>query len=1092
MKYKCLLVKIMKITFLQLIILISLIGSTLAKTTSAQAILSKKISVNESDIEIGNLLKKLETDYEVNFVYSPQVINPKQKINVFSQLRPLSEVLDQVLAPLGLTYEVSDDVIAIRQVKDQSANNAAMAISITGKVVDEKTGDPLPGVTVKVKGTNIATSTNISGIYNISAPDADAVLVFSFIGYDAQEKPVGAEKIINVTLKAAPSNLNEVVVVGYGTQKRQYITGAVSSANLEAFRDVPNTNIAENLQGTVAGLNVGPVTISGSTPSISIRGKNTINGNQNVLIILDGIQYNNTLSSINPDDIASMDVLKDASSTAVYGAQAANGVILITSRKGANNSKPRINLSTSYATETPSGNIRPMNRDEYLDHVRDLYYTNAFLAPGYTTPDPSFDIALYVDRDQRDASNHLVPTDFNWWKAGTKTGFVNDNQVSISGGGDKVNYLLSGGYTNQAGYIINDLFKRKNLRANIEVQPATWLKVGLQAFGSFVNNDGAEPSLTDLRQFAPLSSPYNPDGSLNPEPMGTNQLNPFLSSDVTDFERHNYLFANIYGQIDFPFLKGLSYRVNFGNNAHTDEHYYASQYGAGLTGSAYKNNESYYDYTIDNILTYNKSFKKHSITATLLYGAVQRKDDSSGASANGFTRLTLGYNDLSVGTNQFTTSNAWSEALNYQMARINYAYNGRYLVTATVRRDGYSGFAANNKFAIFPSASFGWVFSDEPFVNLPWLDNGKLRVSYGVAGNQTTRYKSLDNVTTQPAYVFGDGGTTQYGQYVASLANPNLKWERTFELDLGLDFSVLKGRLSGTLDYYDRHTKDLLFPVAIPTITGFATINTNIGEVSNKGAEISLTSKNIVGKNFGWSTTFAFSRNVNKIISLLGTGDIISSNLFIGHPINTVYGYRTNGIYQVGETPPSGFYTGNLRVLDLNGDGKINTDDRTILGSADPAYRFSFLNSFNYKNFTLSVFVNSIQGGTNGYLGDNSHSMQLSDNTVRWNYLSAVDFWNPSNPNGRYPMFTNAPTINPAQYFSRSFVRLQDVTLSYKIVNRLTKRLGIQNLSVFASGKNLYTWTNWQGWDPEIADGGLSIDGRPLLVSYSIGLNMTL
>lgn len=996
------------------------------------------------------------------------------------------------LTGVSLAHPANAYVMFSKKSDHKTNVNAVNAISITGKVVDEKTGEPLPGVTVKVKGTTIATVTNTNGMYTVNVPNAEAVLVFSFLGFEQQEKPVGSDKVINIALKASQSSLNEVVVVGYGTQKRQYVTGAVASANLNAFRDAPNTNVAQNLQGTVPGLNVGPVTTSGSTPTITIRGQNTISGNKNVLIILDGVQYNNSLSSINPDDIASIDILKDASSTAVYGAQAANGVILITSRKGANNSKPRINISTSYATQTPAGNTHPMERDEYLEHVKNLYYTKAFLAPDYTTPDPSFNLALYVDHTQRDASNNLVPTDFNWYKAGTKTGFINDNQVSVSGGGEKVNYLISAAYTNQAGYIIYDLFKRKNLRTNLEIQPKSWLKVGVQAFGSFVNNDGAEPSLTDLFQMGPLNTPYNADGSLNPYPMATNQNNPFLASNVSDFERHNYFFANVYGQIDFPFLKGLSYRLNFGNNARSDEHYFASQYGAGLTGSAYKNNEQYYDYTLDNILTYNKSFKNHSITATLLYGAVERKDDSTGASANGFTRLTLGYNNLGQGTNEFTTSNAWSEQLNYQMARINYAYSGRYLLTATVRRDGYSGFAANNKYATFPSVSLGWVFSDEPFVHLPWLDNGKLRASYGVSGNQTARYYSLDQVSTQTAYVFGDGGTTQYGQYVSTLANPNLKWERTFELNFGLDFSLFKGRLSGSLDYYDRHTKDLLFSVQIPTITGFTAINTNVGEISNKGVEISLSSKNITGKDFGWNTTFAFSKNVNKIISLLGTGDLVSSNLFIGQSINAVYGYRTNGIYQVGETPPSGYYTGNLRIVDNNGDGKINTDDRTILGSADPAYRFSVLNTFTYKNLSLSAFINSVQGGSNGYLGSNSPSQQLSDNSVRWNSMSGIDFWNPSNPNGRYPMYINSPTIAPTQYFSRSFVRLQDVTLSYKINNSFTKRIGIQNLTVFASGKNLHTWTKWQGWDPEIANGGLTINGRPLIKTYSFGLNLTL
>lgn len=969
--------------------------------------------------------------------------------------------------------------------------NSNAVVKISGTITDE-TGQALPGATVKIKGTHIGVQTNMSGKYTITSANANPTLVITFVGYITQEIASEGRTAIDIQMNPINNSLNEVVVVGYGTQKRQFITGAVSSANLDPFRDSPNTNLGQSLQGTVAGLNVGPVTIAGSTPTISIRGTNTINGNTGILIILDGVQYNQSLNSINPDDIASIDILKDASSTAVYGAQAANGVMLITTRKGKKNTKPRISLSSSYATSTPSGNIRPMDRQEYLNHVRDMYYTKAFLAPDYTTPDPSFDVALYVDPTQRDANNNLVPTDFNWYKAGTKVGFVNNNQLSISGGSNDVTYLVSAGFTNQAGFIMDDFFKRKSLRANIDIQAKPWLKIGLQSSGSFVNNDGAEPDLSDLLQMAPLNSPYNADGSLNPYPQGAAQPSPFLSSNVSDLERHNYLFANLYAQIDFPFLKGLSYKLNFGNNLHWDKHFFASIYGKGLTGQAYKNHEEYYDYTLDNILTYNKTIKKHSINATLLYGAVQRNDETTGASADGFSRLTLGYNDLSQGTNQYTTSTAFADQLNYYMARLNYAYNGRYLLTATIRRDGFSGFAANHKWATFPSVSVGWIFSDEPFMHsLKWLDNGKLRVSYGVAGNQTKRYYSLDQVSVQPAYVFGDGGITQQGQYVSTLANPNLKWERTFENNFGVDFSLFKGRLSGSFDYYIRHTKDLLFPISTPTITGFSTINSNIGEVANKGFEISLSSRNISGKSFRWGTTVQFSRNINTIVQLLGTGDLLSNNLFVARSINAVFGYQPNGIYQVGEKPLPGYYTGNLRILDLNGDGKVTTADRSILGSKDPAYRFSVLNTFSYKKLSLSVFVNSVQGGINGYLGDNSLTLPLTDNAIRYNHISSADFWTPSNPNGRYPMYTTSAAITPAQWFSRSFVRLQDISLSYRFENYFTKRLGLQSLRVFLSGKNLYTWTNWQGWDPEIANGGLTINGRPLLLSYSAGVNVT-
>jgi TonB-dependent starch-binding outer membrane protein SusC len=751
----------------------------------------------------------------------------------------------------------------------------------------------------------------------------------------------------------------------------------------------------------------------------------------------------------------------------------------------------RIDLSSSYGIQMPANDTRPMEREEYLQHVRNLYYTKAYLAPGYTQPDPSFDIALYVDVSQRNANNELVPTDFDWWKAGTKIGLIKKDQVSITGGGEKVNYRLSGGHTTQSGLIINDLFKRSSVRSNIEMQPINGVTIGLQAFGAFVNNDGAEPTLSDLLQQAPLNSPYNADGSLKPLTFNTTGNNPFLSYDVDDLERHNYLFANAYAKVNIPWVKGLSYRLNTGFNNRTDRRANASRYAAGLTGSAYKNVEQYTDRTIDHILTLDRSIGQGHIDLTALYGSVERRDDYTQALANGFTRLNLSYNDLNSGAFQFATSSAWREALNYQMLRLNYAYRQRYLATATTRRDGYSGFAANNKYAVLPSISLGWIISDERFAKASWLDHAKLRIGWGVSGNLTSRYSSLDQVAILPAYVFSDGGTQQAGQYIATLPNPDLKWERTRELDIGTDITVLNGRFSATIDYYRRRTKDLLFTVQIPTANGYQSINTNVGEIGNKGIELTLISKNIKAQHVEWGTTFVFSRNVNKVISLLGTGDLVSSNLFIGQPINTIYGYRLNGIYQVGEVPPAGFFTGNLKVLDINGDNRINTDDRTVLGSADAAYRFSILNRVRHKGLSLSVFVNSVQGGSNGYLGNNSPVQRLDDNAVRYNYISGINFWNPRNPDGRYPLYLTTPVITPNQYFSRSFIRLQDVTLNYKVDNSFMKRLGFKSINVFVSGKNIKTWTRWEGWDPELPNGGLTVTGRPLLSAYMLGLDLT-
>jgi TonB-linked SusC/RagA family outer membrane protein len=968
-------------------------------------------------------------------------------------------------------------------------------ISITGKVTDEKTKSPIPGVSVKVKNGTTTAVTDENGVYKISVPNEQTALVFSYIGYDVQELTVGNIKNINVVLKTSQAILDEVVVVGYGTQKKADVTGSVVRANLDDFRNAPTTNVASLLQGTVPGLNVGQVNRAGATPSIGIRGQNTLGGNQNVLIILDGVQYNGSLTSINPDDIASIDILKDASATAVYGAQAANGVILITSRKGAIG-RTRISFSSQYATQKPNIDLKPMARDEYLDHIKYLYYDEAFLAPDFTRPNPAFDLVSKVDASMKDAQGNLLPNDFSWYDEATKTGAVVDNQLSVSGGTDKITYLLSGSLTRNSGFINNDVFKRKTIRANIETKATDWLTIGLQSFGTFVNEDGVEPSFTDINLMSPLILPWDNNGNLKINPFNTNVTNPLLSYQADDYDRHNYFFANVYGNIQLP-VKGLSYKISFGNNYRLDFKNISNMYDANLTGQASKENTTYYDYTFDNVLTYNKAIGKHSFTGTLLYGAIERDNSYTRAYSTGFSRLTLGYDNLQQGTNRFAISNAWKETLNYQMFRLNYNYDSRYLFTGTIRRDGFSGFAENNKYGIFPSVSAGWDISKEPFFKVNWVDNLKLRIGYGVAGNQTTRYSSLANVGVSAAYVFGDGGSTQFGQQVNSLSNPDLKWERTTGANLGLEFTLFKNRLSGVIEYYDTKTTDLLYSVNIPVITGFSNILTNIGQLNNKGLEISLNSKNINSAEFKWTSSLNFARNVNKLVKLLGDlngdgveDDLPQSGLFIGQSTAVIYDYQVNGIWQVGEKIPTGYSLGTYRIVDQNGDGVINASDRTVLGSSAPAYRISLLNNFQYKNFTLSIFLNSVLGGDKSYLAGNTPRLIRDDNSIRNNYLSGIDFWSPDHPDGKYPRSIVSATLNPPLFQNRSFIRLQDVSLSYKFSGKLIERMKLQNLNVFVSGRNLATWTKWDGWDPE-TNQGLTNDGRPVFKGYSVGLNVT-
>lgn len=974
----------------------------------------------------------------------------------------------------------------------------AQQVTVKGKITAVADGMPIPGANVLVKGTKIGTVTDFDGNYSI-AVNSKSILVFSFIGYTAIEKPVNGQKIINATLGEESSTLNEVVVVGYGTQKKSDVTGAISRANIDDFRNSPNANIGQSLQGSVAGLNVGQVTSAGSTPSISIRGNSTISGNNKVLIVLDGIQYNNSLESINPDDIASIDVLKDASSTAVYGAQAANGVLLITTKKGKPNQKPLISYFSSYSTQSQSGNLRPMNRDEYLEHVRQLYYREAYLAPEFTTPNPAFNLVSKIDQSMKDSNGKLLDNNFDWYGAGTRQGDIAENRFSISGGGTNVKYLISLGLIEQKGTIINDNFKRKSIRVNLESNATNWWKIGIQSFASFVDKDGSEPNINDIIRSSPLLVPYDKDGKLIPSPFNTLDKNPFLTYDVDDFERHDSFFANIYSEIDFPFLKGLTYRTNFGNNYRTNRHFGASQYDAGYTGKAFKDYNFYYDYTLDNILTYKKEFGKHKIEGTLLYGAIRRQYEESNAYGTGFTRLTLGYNSLELAQNQYIASDGYNESLNYQMARLNYQYNNRYFITGTIRRDGFSGFATNNKYGVFPSVSGGWNISNESFFKADWVNTLKIRAGYGVSGNQTSRYSSLATLTTRASYVFGDGGVPAFGQEQSSLPNADLRWEKTSGANIGVDFNLFRNRISGSVDYYKNNTKDLLFNVKIPKITGFDNISTNIGEIENSGLEITLNTTNIRTTDFEWSSSINFSTNQNKVVALTGKDnnadgkedDLIASNLFIGKPLGTIFGYRTAGIYQVDDQDiRAGYFPGTFRIVDRNNDGLITSDDRKILGSDNPAYRVSFMNRFSYKNFSLSVFLNSIQGGKDGYLGSVNNPIIRNDNNIRWNYLSATNYWQPNNPGGDQPLSQVSPSIVPDVFKDRSFIRLQDVNLSYDLDKDLIKKLKLDRLSLFVSGKNLATWTKWKGWDPE-SNQALTVGGRPVMKSYSLGLNVS-
>ena len=487
-----------------------------------------------------------------------------------------------------------------------------------------------------------------------------------------------------------------------------------------------------------------------------------------------------------------------------------------------------------------------------------------------------------------------------------------------------MSYFLSGGYTKQKGFIINDEFERISTRINLENKIFDWFKIGAQTFASFSDYSGNSPRIPTLSRMTPLVQPTGENGEYILNPNGGNLANPFLEAAADDFEKRNSLFGNFYADIDVPFIKGLNYRLNFGNNYAWDRHFSSNKYENGASGGAFKENETWYDWTLDHILSYKKTVaEKHQFDLTLVAGQRERNYETTLATGANYNNLRLSYNDLSLAAIQTIESEAWDESYLYQMARLNYEFDYKYLITATVRRDGFSGFAKNEKTALFPSVGLGWMISEENFLQeQDWLNNLKLRASYGTNGNLVDRYASQAVLNTYAAYVFGDGGSTLFGQEVTKLANPNLTWETTTGFNFGLDFSVLNNRINGSIDYYRTTTNDLIFDVSIPEITGFQEITSNVGEVDNRGLELALNTQIIQRGDFNWNLNFNFSSNRNEIVSLVGLDanedgqedDLQASNLFIGESINSLFNYESAGIIQLGEEAPNGFFVGTHRI----------------------------------------------------------------------------------------------------------------------------------------------------------------------------------
>lgn len=979
---------------------------------------------------------------------------------------------------------------------------------ITGTVTDATNGEPLPGVNIVIEGTTIGTISDTGGAYSLEVPGPDAVLFFSFVGYLPFDVTVGDRNVIDVTLTPSTELLDELIVIGYGVQRRSDLTGSVTRVSMDELSTRPNINLSQALSGAAAGVNVVRSGGAGGEPDVEIRGRTSLSASASPLIVLDGIIYNGSIGDISINDVESIDVLKDASAAAVYGSRSANGVILITTKRG-RTEKPVISFNGYAGYQDMTNNpMRVMNGDEFATRLTDYYYQQDLYSWYATNPTSSAGKPSTPDYTNREAvaarlrsleerENYMAGMETNWVDQTLRTGRLQNYNLSASGRGDRVNYFISGSYSNEEGVLKNDNFDRYTLRTNLNSDITDWLRVEVIATYSHLDYSGVAANLGHARSASPWAT--NRIGEPEWDMYLTGEVYmpmPLNNLYILNENKRDNLFLVGSSRIEIPWIQGLSYELNYSNT-------YISGYnnrfwpnfipdGATNNGQARKEPWLQRNWIYNNIVSYLRNFGDHQVNSTLLYSREHRNQQESYLNAQGFDNATLGYNRMSLGRIVNINSEAWEENSLSYMARFNYTYLSRYMLTATVRHDGFSGFGPENKWATFPSLSLAWVFSDEDFINVDGL-YAKLRTSYGQNGNQGIgRYSSFSRMATN-SYVFGP--ETAVAVYPNVLGNAGLGWETTTSFNVGLDFGILSQRIAGSLDVYDSQTTDVLVERALPSMTGYGSVWTNIGAIDNRGIELELRSINLTGA-FGWESQFVFSLNRDKISKLYGDENDrdIGNSWFIGEPISAIYDYEMSGgvwteeeLYNGSIFP--GWYPGQFRYHDHDGDGSIGPEDRTIIGYQTPSHRLSLNNTLSYGNFSLSVFINAVRGGSNYYLANNQSVLNVdwrSDNVLRINASAVRPYWTPENSVDNATGVYNSPPVSSGIYESRSFVRLQDVYLTYRFSPDLLNNFRVEAMQLYIASKNTYTWTDWSGWDPETGT-----SNNPLMRNITAGFRVS-
>jgi len=1122
-------IAIMKLSIIPALLL-SFVCCSFAHSTKSQDLLNKKISIKVKLEEVHAILAEIEKLSGGKFMYSPEIIQSSRKVTINAKNEKVSDILNKLLQPLGIRYEVMNNYIILNRENDlvgilftgMRITHDNIPVRVVRGNVSIASGESLSGVSVTAKGTQTGTATDNKGNFALTVADNTSTLVFSHIGYQTIDFSLGSQEIITIVMQPDAKSLGDIVVVGYGQVKKNDLTGSVSSISLKEMKKVAVTSLDQALQGRASGVQITQNSgAPGATTTIRIRGGNSIQGDNEPLYVIDGIPFKNdgafsgasfnVLSTLNPNDIESISILKDASSTAIYGSRGANGVVIITTKRGRAGASA-LTFESYYGVQKVRRKYPVLNGQEYASFLNDVNINDG--RPAVFT------------QAQVDAFGKGV----DWQDEIFRNAPISNYQLSMSGGDEKTQYALSGGYFKQDGIVKNSDFQRYSFRINLDRKINDRLKVGNSlSINRTVTNqsrtDGALGSsgLVTIAalQFPPIVPIKNADGSyvITSPYLNFTADNPVaLALDGKNKNTAFRIFGNVFAE--YKIITGLNFRVVVGIDGilQKQDSYVPRTVSSGLSqgGLAIISNSQSVSWINENLLTYNKTIGgNHSII--LLAGFTQQanRTENSTASSRSFVADNLGYNNLGLGAVAITPgSGVGTWGLQSYLGRVNYSFKNKYLVTASVRSDGSSRFGKNKRYALFPSGAIAWKVNEEPFLkDNKRISDLKLRLTYGLTGNQDGigNYPAYSLLATQN-YVLNNATATGIGP--SQIANPDLSWETTAQADIGIDLGLFNGRIAITADAYIKRTRDLLLNLTIPSTSGFPTAIKNLGKVENKGIELNILSRNLNGA-FQWTTELNISSNKNTVLDLGGATQIfagevanIGQNLnsgiiMVGKPLGSFYGYVTNGLYQSATeindlADPQAKKPGDRKYLDLNGDKLINDNDRRIIGSAQPKYIGGITNSFSYHGFELTVFLQGVSG--NDILNANRFELEYLNGTNNQS-KDVLNRWTTTNTNTDIPRATStrpANRISTRQIEDGSYLRMKNLQLAYSLQGPVLKTLKVQNVRIYITAQNLVTWTKYSGYDPEVnrfgqdsRSQGFDYGGYPAAKVFLAGINVT-